>query len=91
MEAPEKFINWLEGFLDASKNKLSNNQVREIRKKINEYHKAKYQSIIPIYDSTSTASVFPTAEYTKPLPVNENFLKEIENNKSASTMEDLSN
>jgi hypothetical protein len=36
MNTPESFINWLEGFLDACKNKPSAQQIKEIRKKISE-------------------------------------------------------
>jgi hypothetical protein len=35
----ESLINWIEGYLDACKNKPNYNQVREIRKKIDEYRK----------------------------------------------------
>lgn len=36
MNTPENFINWLEGFLDACKNKPTAQQIKEIRKKISE-------------------------------------------------------
>lgn len=81
MEKSEKFINWLEGMLDASKNKLNSSQVKEIRKKIKEYH-------------TKDDIRFLMEPGSHDLPLNsiknEEFLKEIEKNKHASTMEDLS-
>jgi hypothetical protein len=80
MEKSEKFINWLEGMLDASKNKLSSSQVKEIRKKIKSYHTEDDQR-------NAYAGVYHD------LPLNsvkdEEFLKEVERNKQASTMEDL--
>jgi hypothetical protein len=36
METPEKFLSWLEGYLDATTNTLTPKQVKEIRKKITE-------------------------------------------------------
>ena len=92
MEMSEKFINWLEGYLDASKNKLSNWQVKEIRKKITEYHKIKNQRVIPLYDQTNgqftMADPFMTSQNNSML--NEEFLREVEKTKAASTMEELS-
>lgn len=35
----ESLINWIEGYLDACKNKPTHNQIKEIRKKIEEYRK----------------------------------------------------
>ena len=36
METPEKFLSWLEGYLDATANTLTPKQVKEIRRKITE-------------------------------------------------------
>lgn len=80
MEKSEKFINWLEGMLDASKNKLNSSQVKEIRKKIKEYHTEEGLRFL----------IDPRHELPLNSVKNEEFLKEIEKNKHASTMEDLS-
>ena len=99
MNNPEKFINWLEGYLDACKNTLDINQVKIIRKKIKECSSkiatginygpitsigsSPYTSIgssIPLYDSLNQSSTYE---------MDPEFLKEIEKNKNASTMEEL--
>ena len=41
METADKFINWLEGYLDASKNRLEPGQIRKIRKHISTQGKIK--------------------------------------------------
>lgn len=87
MEASERFINWLEGYLDASKNKIGPGQVREIRKKIAEYHKACSQNLIPLWDSAT--GIFTPNTKSNNSMLNEEFLKEVEKAKSASTMEEL--
>ena len=79
MEKSEKFINWLEGMLDASKNKLNSSQVKEIRKKIKVYHT----------EDDLRFLIEPHHELPLNSVKNEEFLKEIEKNKHASTMEDL--
>jgi len=94
MERSEKFINWLEGFLDASKNKINSGQVREIRKKIKEYHDQERNDIIPIYDtlaglSNSGYGDLLNTSVIKESEKNAEYLKEIEKNKAASTMEQL--
>ena len=81
MGASEKFINWLEGYLDACKNTLNPAQVREIRKKLVEVRKES-TSLIPLYDSGFGSNL---NNHT----VNEEFIKAIEKNKHASTMEEL--
>jgi hypothetical protein len=90
MENSEKFINWLEGFLDASKNKINSTQVKEIRKKIKLYHEQAKNELIPIYDNGHWTGVNfeKYAKNTEP-EINEEYLKEIEKNKAASTMEQL--
>ena len=81
MQTSEKFMAWLEGYLDASKNTLTTPQVKEIRKKISEYQKMqKSQVLIPLNEP---------AYYPSQPPIDEEFLKEIERNKNASTMEAL--
>jgi hypothetical protein len=67
--------------LDASKNKLSTSQVKEIRKKIKEYHEEEDLRFL----------MEPSLYNSPPNSIkNDEFLKEIERNKNASTMEDLS-
>lgn len=99
MTQSEKFINWLEGYLDASKNSLNSNQIKEIRKKISEYNKNTVSQTIPLWDSTTTFNpnilkpssgvITNVGNVTYTTPVNEEYLKEIERNKNASTMEEL--
>jgi hypothetical protein len=94
MERSEKFINWLEGFLDASKNKINPTQVKEIRKKIKEYHEQEKNDLMPIYDTLSTWGQFEGGALrntVKEPEVNAEYLKEIEKNKAAATMEELVN
>ena len=92
MNNSEKFINWLEGYLDACKNSLDINQVKLIRKKMKEvapqiavglsynpFTSAVTAPIVPLYDSLNA----PQHE------IDSEFLKEIEKNKNASTMEEL--
>jgi len=62
METPEKFLNWLEGYLDASNNTLSTKQVRDIRKKMSDvnasytinYQPTTFSLVQPDSRSTST-------------------------------------
>ena len=92
MNNSEKFINWLEGYLDACKNTLDVTQVKIIRKKIKEcssrvatgiiqppVHYTYTGNAIPLYDSFNQSSH----------EMDPDFLKEIEKNKNASTMEEL--
>jgi hypothetical protein len=92
METSEKFINWLEGYLDACKNKLTIPQVKEIRKKITEYHVARESDLLPLWDSTYPGAVSLKGAYNSfnNTAVNEEYLKEVERNSKASTMEELS-
>jgi hypothetical protein len=82
MTQSEKFINWLEGYLDACKNSLTPAQIREVRKKLNETRKDSSNQIVPIYDNY--------VAHTNNYPVDEEFIKAIEENKNASTLEELS-
>ena len=82
MQTADKFINWLEGYLDASKNKLEPNQVREIRKRILVYHKEPKAAVTPLWDSTDHS-------ISNNSRLNEDFIQAIERNKNASTMEDI--
>lgn len=79
MTSSERFINWLEGYLDACKNNLTPNQVREVRKKLVEVKKESSENLIPLYDSVSS---------NNPM-LNEEFIRAIEENKHASTLEEL--
>ncbi len=88
----EKFVNWLEGYLDASKNKLTTPQIKEIRKKISDVRTNNSNRMIPLWDSTSTSFPVYQEEFNSSqnnTPVDDEFLKEIERNKNASTMEEL--
>ena len=89
MTNSEKFINWLEGYLDACKNTLDSNQVKVIRKKLKDCSFQStttpftYPPLIPIYDDRNQTLSHST------YVADQEFLKEIEKNKNASTMEDL--
>ena len=69
MNNSEKFINWLEGYLDACKNSLDINQVKLIRKKMKEvapqiavglsYNPSTFATItspiVPLYDGLNAS------------------------------------
>lgn len=80
MQDATTFINWLEGFLDASKNNPTPAQIKEIRKKMKEL-KANSPTLMAIYDSSCSTSTNNA--------LNDEFLKEVESRKSAATMEEL--
>lgn len=99
MNTTENFINWLEGFLDACKNKPSAQQIKEIRKKLHEakgsqdsnYHALWNPTIEPRpISSFSTIGLVPPGS-TEPNngPLDEAFMAEIEKRKSATTMDEL--
>lgn len=75
MKNANSFLEWLEGYLDASKNKLSEAQVKEIRKKMKEVTVS--SKTVALYDSSNN------------LQANDDFIREVESRKFASTMEDL--
>lgn len=83
------FVSWLEGFLDATKNKLTAPQIREIRKKIDEVKRKSPKSLFqPLptdidFESYSSGTIENNSE------ANDEFLKEIDRRKNASTMEEL--
>lgn len=82
MTEAEKLISWIEGYLDASKNSLTSNQVREIRKKMIEYHK---KSQFNLRSPISTGVQLNLDSQ----PINEDYIKAVEKCKSATTMEEL--
>jgi hypothetical protein len=93
----QNFVNWLEGYLDACKNKLSAPQIKEIRKKMSEI---KEDSLSEMYTSLWNSEMppaqikdFPTVTLVTPKKDEpcEEYLEAIEKNKNASTMEDLEN
>lgn len=79
MQTSENFINWLEGYLDACKNNLTANQVREIRKKLIDTKKNTSNSTVALYDSVAPTNQILTDE----------FIRAIEEHKNASTLEEL--
>jgi hypothetical protein len=84
MLSSNSFINWLEGYLDASKNTLSSAQVREIRKKMKEVKESTpdiSNPLIALYDSSCVTSTNN--------PANDEFIREVESRKGATTMEEL--
>jgi hypothetical protein len=95
MTTAENFVNWLEGFLDACNNAPTSKQVKEIRKKI-DLHRANdeesYQSLWNPDMPTQSSRAFSTITLVQP-PKHEQlsdaFIKAIEENKTASTMEEL--
>lgn len=84
-----KFINWLEGYLDASKNKVTPNQVKEIRKKIAEYRVQRERELIPLWDNSYDGIPLNSFNSLNKSAAHEEFLNEISKNKNASTMEEL--
>jgi hypothetical protein len=84
-----KFINWLEGYLDASKNKVTPNQVKEIRKKIAEYRVQQERELIPLWDNSYDGIPLNSFNSLNKSAAHEEFLNEISKNKNASTMEEL--
>jgi hypothetical protein len=99
MNTPENFINWLEGFLDACKNKPTAQQIKEIRKKISDLRSTNGEMYTALWNSQvepSPVKAFPTITLVQPgvdVPNNgsldEEFMAEIERKKSASTLDEL--
>ena len=101
MTDSEKFINWLDGYLDACKNNIRPAQIRFIKKKIKECldSNKNTSSVGPLWQTTtnplgafdtSSSSVTTNILYDSTIPtVSDEFLDEVEKNKNASTMEDL--
>jgi hypothetical protein len=95
----QDFIKWLEGYLDATKNKLTQVQVREIRKKMDSIHSNTqiYPSYptYPIYDpyqvtcTTGTTLTNNGFENETNNEEDSDFMEAINANKEASTLEDL--
>ena len=88
MQTPNQFINWLEGYLDALNDKLTVAQVRAIRKKIKEVSddarpaNLLFDSHVPMSSSRSPIGPIKSPDY-------DDFLREVENNRNASTVEEL--
>jgi hypothetical protein len=90
MQTADNFINWLEGYLDASSNKLTVNQVKFIRKKIEE---VRLTNVGPqlLFDSRQPLQI--TERLTNPVKPQasyDEFIKEVERNRGATTLEELS-
>lgn len=88
----EQFINWLEGYFDASKNKLTINQVKEIRKKISEFRLEQKTHDAMLWNTTAydlDTKLSKTETDFNTHSINEEYLREIEKNKNAATMGDL--
>lgn len=87
MEAND-LINWIEGYFDACKNKLNVNQIKEIRKKINEYKNKNFLN----FKKSPNSEI--DIQYYNDIPsdcklINEDYKNLLEKVKYASTMEDL--
>jgi hypothetical protein len=95
MTTAENFVNWLEGFLDACNGNPTAKQVKEIRKKIDlyrTYDEEKYQSLWNPDMPTQSSKAFPTITLVQPPKqeqLSDAFIRAIEENKTASTMEEL--
>lgn len=90
MQTAESFVNWLEGYLDACNNKLTSNQIKTIRKKIEDLRSIDLGPRL-LFDSHQPIPV--TQKLTNPVKSRENydeFLREIEKNRNATTLEELS-
>ncbi len=95
MNSHERFTNWLEGLLDACKNKPTAQHVKDIRKKL-ESLKSEERAAEVLGRQTSPVQVTTFALGQAPEGSTEKFLdddfqKAIEKNKAASTMEELFN
>jgi hypothetical protein len=88
MKNSEKFINWLEGYLDACRNVLDTSQVKIIRKKIKECQDESTSLIHYQPTSTTGSGIIPLYDNQK-TTFDQNFLEEIERNKNASTLDEL--
>lgn len=102
MTTSDDFVNWLEGFLDACKNAPTSQQIKEVRKKINVIRQAMPEQYNSLWDPSMNpvpANSFSTITLVQPPkeesylknnePLNEDFIRAIEENKTASTMEEL--
>ena len=94
MNSHERFTNWLEGLLDACKNKPTPQHVKDIRKKI-ESLKSEDRAAEVLRNQTIVPS-FPTFSLsTNPVEgISEKFLEDdfqtaVEKSKHASTMDEL--
>jgi hypothetical protein len=83
------FLSWLEGFLDATKNKLTAPQIREIRKKIDEVKRNTPKPSSQSFSLDEDFEIYAIPDVENNPEVNDEFLKEIERRKNASTMEEL--
>lgn len=83
MNNSENFINWLEGFLDACKNKPNYSQIREIRKKIS-INKSTAPKFTMITDSPVGHSLSQNNDQ-----LNEEQKALLEKSRGATTMEEL--
>ena len=92
MNTPEEFVNWLEGFLDACKNAPTSAQIKEVRKKITALRSTQDETYTALWGNhTAPVKAFPTITLVQPQndPIDDEFLKAVEESKNASTMEEL--
>jgi len=93
MNTPEEFVNWLEGFLDACKNAPTSAQIKEVRKKITSLRSNQEETYTALWGNhKAPAKSFPTVTLVQSKneeQLSDEFLKAIEENKTASTMEEL--
>lgn len=97
MNSHERFTNWLEGLLDACKNKPTGQHIKDIRKKLeglkSEERAAEIlkgqEALAPVAHPTQTfgLTTVPTVNTEKFLE--DDFQAAIEKSKNASTMEEL--
>jgi hypothetical protein len=93
MNSHERFTNWLEGLLDACKNKPTPQHVKDIRKKLeslkSEERAAEVlnRQVSPVQVTTFALGQTPEGGSEKFL--DDDFQKAIEKNKAATTMEEL--
>jgi uncharacterized protein YktB (UPF0637 family) len=78
MNSEEKFINWLEGFLDGTKNQLNASQIKEIRKRISEFNKNKESTITKLFEKNE-----------KDPSQNSEFIDEVKRLSNSGTLEEL--
>ena len=93
MNSHERFTNWLEGLLDACKNKPSVQHIKDIRKKLeglkSEARAAEVLSTPIAARPFSTFGLTTITDGTQEKFIEDDFQKAIEKTKNASTMEEL--
>jgi ribosome-interacting GTPase 1 len=92
MNSHERFTNWLEGLLDACKNKPTPQHVKDIRKKLESLKSEERANEVLRNQSSLPFSTFSLTKEVGDEPekfLEDDFQTAIEKSKNASTMEEL--